>query len=101
VQKSGENHSFGQESAESLAAQALSWVAEDADRLNAFMVMTGAAPADLVRNITKPAFLASVLDYLLTEDALVMGFCDSRSLAYTAPMQARAALPGGTPWHWT
>lgn len=101
MQKSRETPNSGQESAETLAAQVLAWVAEDADRLNAFMAMTGAAPADLVRNIAKPAFLATVLDFLLTEDALVIGFCDTRGLAYTAPMQARAALPGGTPWHWT
>ena len=91
----------GRESAETLAAQALSWIAGDAEKLNAFMAMTGAAPADLVRNAAKPAFLATVLDYILTEDALVIAFCDTRSLPYTAPMQARAALPGGTPWHWT
>ncbi len=91
----------GQKSAETLAAQALAWVAEDVNRLGAFMAMTGAAPADLARNIGQPAFLASVLDFLLTEDALVIGFCDTRGLPYTAPMQARAALPGGMPWHWT
>ena len=43
----------GQESAETLAAQALSWIAEDTDRLNAFMAMTGAAPADLMRDAAK------------------------------------------------
>ena len=101
MQKTPDNMANGQESAERLAAQALSWVAEDSDRLNAFMAMTGAAPSDLVRNITKPAFLATVLDFLLTEDALVIAFCDTRGLPYTAPMQARTALPGGTPWHWT
>lgn len=101
MQKPGESRHFGQDSAESLAAQALSWLAEDEGRLNAFMGLTGVAPGDLVKNIARPAFLASVLDYLLTEDALVIAFCDARGLPYSAPMQARAALPGGTPWHWT
>ena len=61
-----ENVKNARKSAETLAAQAFSWVAEDVDRLNAFMAMTGAAPADVVRNITQPAFLGTVLDYLLT-----------------------------------
>ncbi len=91
----------GQESAETLAAQALSWIAEDTDRLNAFMAMTGAAPADLMRDAAKPAFLGTVLDYILTEDTLVIAFCDTRGLPYTAPMQARAVLSGGAAWHWT
>ena len=96
-----ENPGNGRKSAETLGAQAFSWVAEEADRLNAFMAMTGAAPADMVRNITSAAFLGTVLDYILTEDALVIAFCDSRSLPYTAVMQARALLPGGETWNWT
>ena len=101
MQKSGENFQIARESAETLAAQALSWIADDADRLNSFLAMTGASPADLVRNATQPAFLGRVLDFILTEDSLVIGFCDTRGLAYTVPMQARMALPGGDHWHWT
>ncbi|MEO8242842.1 MAG: DUF3572 domain-containing protein [bacterium] len=96
-----ENAANGRILAETLAAQAFSWVAEDVDRLNAFMVMTGAAPADLVRSVSSPAFLGTVLDYILTEDALVKDFCDARGFPYTAPMQARGLLPGGDTWHWT
>ena len=96
-----ENREIARKSAETLGAQAFSWVAEDAERLNAFMLMTGAGPADVVKNIASAAFLGTVLDYVLTEDALVMGFCDSRNLPYTAVMQARALLPGGETWNWT
>jgi hypothetical protein len=35
------------------------------------------------------------------DDAWVIGFCDSVNLPYTAPMQARAALPGGEQMNWT
>jgi Protein of unknown function (DUF3572) len=101
VENSGDRVGNGRKMAETLAAQAFSWVAEDEGRLNAFMVMTGAAPADLVRNVTSAAFLGTVLDYILTEDSLVKEFCDARGFPYTAPMQARAALPGGASWHWT
>lgn len=90
-----------QKAAETLAAQAFSWLADEAERLNAFMAMTGASPADLVRNITSPAFLGTVLDFLLTDDAMIKDFCDTHGLAYTSPMQARAMLPGGESWNWT
>ncbi len=99
--KSVENMGAARKAAETLAAEAFSWVADDVDRLNAFMAMTGAAPADLVRNVASAAFLGTVLDYVLTEDQLVIAFCDSRGLPYTAPMQARALLPGGESWNWT
>ena len=101
MNKALENTPAGRRAAETLAAQAFSWVAEDADRLNAFMAMTGAGPADVVRNATSARFLGTVLDYILTEDALVIAFCDSRSISYTLPIQARALLPGGEIWNWT
>ena len=91
----------GQKSAETLAAQAFSWVTEDEGRLNAFMAMTGSAPADIVRHAATARFLGTVLDYILTEDALVIAFCDSCALPYTSVMQARTALPGGEIWNWT
>ena len=81
--------------------QALAWVAGDPDRLGAFLNMTGAAPGDLAAQASEPAFLGSVLDFLLSEDALVTGFCDSQTLPYDTPMRARAELPGGAQWHWT
>jgi Protein of unknown function (DUF3572) len=96
-----ENSKSGRLSAETLAAQVFSWATEDVTRLNAFMAQTGAAPADLVRDINSPAFLGRVLDWLLTDDAMIRDFCDSRGLPYTAPMQARQRLPGGDVWNWT
>lgn len=99
--KSVENSGNGRKAAELLAAEAFSWITEESSRLNEFMAMTGAAPADLVRNITSGSFLGTVLDFLLTNDAMIKDFCDSRGLAYTAPMQSRALLPGGESWNWT
>jgi hypothetical protein len=96
-----EKSQTGRKSAETLAAQAFSWVAEDADRLNAFMAMTGASPADVVANAASARFLGTVLDFILTEDRLVIQFCDSCALPYTSVMQARAVLPGGEVWNWT
>ena len=96
-----ENPVNRQESAEVTALRALAWVASDPDRLGAFLNATGAAADDLAQNAAEPAFLGSVLDFLLSEDALVIGFCDSENLPYDLPLRARAALPGGAQWHWT
>ena len=91
----------GRKSAELLSLQALEWLAADGDRINGFLVMTGADASAIAANAQGPAFLGSVLDYLLTEDAMVIAFCDSCGLPYDAPMRARAALPGGETWNWT
>jgi hypothetical protein len=89
------------ELAETLALQALAWIAGQDDLLAAFLDRTGAAPRDLAAGAAEPSVLGAVLDFLLAEDALVTGFCDACGFAYTDPLQARAALPGGPAPHWT
>jgi hypothetical protein len=92
---------FRQDSAETIALQALSWLAANEEVLPVFLGATGASIGDLSRQAADPEFLGSVLDFILMDDAWVMAFCDTVSLPYTAPMQARAVLPGGQSLHWT
>ncbi|NUB46308.1 DUF3572 domain-containing protein [Fertoebacter nigrum] len=90
-----------QDFAETVALQALAWLASNDDLLPVFLGASGATAADVAAQAGQPEFLASVLDFLLMEDAWVIGFCDAAGLAYTVPMQARAGLPGGEAPHWT
>jgi len=87
--------------AETLALQALGWVFGQEELVPQFLAATGAAPQDMARLAGDAQFLGAVLDFLLTEDALVIGFCDAQGLAYDRPMRARALLPGGPGPHWT
>lgn len=89
------------ETAETLALQALAWLAADKDRLTQFVSVTGAGIDSLSNRAQDPDFLASVLDFLLADEALMMAFCDAEGLDYAVPSQARAALPGGEQVHWT
>lgn len=90
-----------QESAETLALRALGWIASDDDLLGRFLGASGASPGDLVAGASDPRFLGAVLDFVLTDDSLVIGFCDDAGYPYAAPLAARAALPGGEVTHWT
>jgi len=90
-----------QEMAETVAARALAWLANSEDLLGVFMGASGISAADLRARAGEAEFLASVLDFLVMDDAWVVGFCDSADLPYDAVMQARAALPGGGEMHWT
>jgi Protein of unknown function (DUF3572) len=38
--------------------------------------------------------LAGVLDFLLSDERLVVGFCEASGHGLDAPMRARRALPG-------
>jgi hypothetical protein len=88
-------------SAETLALRVISWLLEDADRTQGFLAATGATPADLATQATDAGFLGAVMDFLLSDDALITGFCDTAGLPYAAPMQARPHLPGFSQMHWT
>lgn len=90
-----------QESAETTALQALTWLAGHEELLPVFMGSTGLSPEELAARAAEPEFLGSVLDFLLMDDAWIIAFCDANSLRYDAPMLARAALPGGESLHWT
>ncbi|PIE12905.1 MAG: hypothetical protein CSA70_08080 [Rhodobacterales bacterium] len=93
--------SISQESAETLALNALAWLVSNDELLPVFLGATGAGIDDLKANASNPAFLGSVLDFLLMDDAWIVGFCDQTQTAYDQPMQARAALPGGAQVNWT
>ncbi|GKY88606.1 DUF3572 domain-containing protein [Sinisalibacter aestuarii] len=90
-----------QDTAETLALQALGWLAGNDELLPVFLGSTGASEADLRAGAGDPAFLGSVLDFLTMDDAWVIAFCDSAGLAYEAPLAARQALPGGAQMNWT
>ena len=87
--------------AETFALEALAWLLANDDLLPVFMGATGAAGDDLRAGADDPAFLGSVLDFLMMDDAWVVAFCDAAGAAYDRPMAARAALPGGEQVHWT
>lgn len=89
------------EQAETVALQALGWLAGQEELFPVFLGATGATAEQVAAAAGKPAFLGAVLDFLLQDDAWIVGFCDRAGLGYTVPMRARAALPGGALPHWT
>lgn len=93
--------SFSQDAAETFALTALAWLAGNEELFPVFLGSTGAGRDTVREQAGDPEFLASVLDFLLMDDAWIMSFCDDAGIAYDHPMQARAALPGGAQVHWT
>lgn len=89
------------DAAETLALQALGWLVSNEELLPVFLGASGASLADLRGRARDPVFLASVLDFLLMDDAWIVAFCDAAGHSYEAPMAARQALPGGQQTHWT
>lgn len=90
-----------QEVAETIALQALGWLAANEELLPVFMGATGTSTADFKSRAGEPEFLCSVLDFLMMDDAWVIEFCDTQGSAYDQLMRARQALPGGAQINWT
>jgi len=90
-----------QDRAETVALTCLGWLAANDDLLPVFLGATGATENDLRDRAADSEFLGSVLDFVMMDDAWVMAFCTGAGLAPEVPMQARAALPGGTQVNWT
>jgi len=93
--------SISQDRAEMIGLQAVAWLAGNDDLCPVFQGATGAGEAEFRAGLSDPEFQASVLDFLLMDDAWITVFCDAQGLGYDMPMQARALLPGGVQVHWT
>ena len=85
------------EVAEIVAVQALTFVAGDPERLGLFLAETGIGPDTLRKSAADPKFLASVLDFVLRDDATVKAFAKASELHPTNVAAAREVL--GDP-HW-
>jgi hypothetical protein len=82
------------EAAESVALRGLCFVADSPERLGRFLAATGVDPEELRARAADPELLAGLLDYLLSDEALLVGFCESDGCDPSLPGRARTHLPG-------
>ncbi|MBV8925467.1 MAG: DUF3572 domain-containing protein [Bradyrhizobium sp.] len=80
------------EVAEFVAIQALNFIAGEPERLGLFLAETGIGPETLRKSAADPHFLASVLDFVLRDDATVKAFAKASELHPTHIAGAREAL---------
>lgn len=92
---------FRQESAQTVALQALGWLAGQDELFDAFLGGSGADAAEVRARAADPEMLGSVLDFLLADEPALLRFCADAGLRPEVPMQARTALPGGDAPFWT
>src|SRR5580704_19009804 len=86
--------SASSDSARSVAVSALAFIAADPDRLSRFLGMTGLGPDNLRTAAEDPAFLGSVLDYLVADEALLVEFAADARVKPEAVARAYAVLRG-------
>lgn len=92
---------YTQETAEVIGLKVLAWLAGNEDLLPVFQGSTGASEHDIRSGARDPAFLGSVLEFVMLDDAWVMQCCSALEVPNETLMRARQALPGGDQAHWT
>ena len=80
------------EVAEIVAIQALSFIAGEPERLGLFLAESGIGPETLRHAAADPRFLASVLDFVMRDDATVKAFANVSQLHPTNIAAAHQAL---------
>jgi hypothetical protein len=79
---------------DTLAIDALTFLAEDVERLTRFLGLTGIDPAAIREAAREPHFLGSVLDYILGDEALLLAFAANHRLNPDMIARARRHLAG-------
>lgn len=92
---------MSQEAGEVFALRALGWLVGQDEILPSFLGATGASEADVKARAADPAFLLSVLEFLMMNDAWVIECCDAIAAPYERMAEAKFALPGGAEMSWT
>ncbi len=84
-----------EEQADTIALQALSFLVKDDDLLEQFLTHTGLTPQELKNRVRDRELLGGVLDAILINDEVLLGFCNVASLSPKTIILARQTFPGG------
>ncbi len=88
------NSETNSDESEVVALNGLRFIASEAARFSRFLKLTGIAPDEIPGLARQPEFLASVMDYLLSDERLLLEFAESEALDPLTMTKLRRKLPG-------
>ncbi|MEI6560086.1 MAG: DUF3572 domain-containing protein [Rhodospirillaceae bacterium] len=80
------------DAAEAMALQAITYLMADENLMTGFLAASGCAPEDLRGRLKDRGFLVGALDYLLSDDSIVIAFARHIDVAPETPFNARERL---------
>ncbi|MFT3689451.1 DUF3572 family protein [Paenirhodobacter sp.] len=92
---------MNEEDARILALGALAWLAGEDEVFAAFLGASGATAADVRAQADQPAFLLSVLDFVMQTDEWVLACAGACGVRPERIGTARAVMGGRDRMHWT
>lgn len=84
------------EEAEIIALNALGFLASEPERLQRFMDLAGLSVEAIRANAADKAFLGGLLDYILSDQTLLLIFAEEHGLKPERIVQIRRKLPGAS-----
>jgi hypothetical protein len=85
------------EAALALAIQALEYLSQDTERVGRFLAVSGLDPTTIRAAARQPEFIAGVLDYVASDERLLIAFAGQVGVPPERVAEARAVL-SGRPW---
>lgn len=82
------------ETAQGIAAEALLQLTRDPEQVGRFLAVAGIGPESIREAADEPGFLAGVLEYYMSDEALLLAYCENAGLRPTMIAAARFALAG-------
>jgi hypothetical protein len=82
--------------AEDMAVAALTFIAQDGERLGRFLALSGLEAGNLREAAAEPGFLVGVLDYLSSDEALLLAFAANFQIDPTTITTAQRLLSDET-----
>jgi hypothetical protein len=95
--ESNRDHLIGETRAAEVAIAALGFLADDSERLERFLSLSGLGPHNLREAARQASFLAAVLDYVTGDEKLLIAFASREGQRPEAIVRARDALAGPPP----
>lgn len=97
------NNALSTDDADTLALQGLTFIASESQRLARFLSLTGLSPSDLKNWGTQPTMALAVLEYLMSDESLLLVFAAEQGIPPQSVATALERLAGthGRDWHST
>ena len=82
------------EEAQGIATEALLQLSRDPEQIGRFLAFSGIGPEMIREAASEPGFLAGVLEFYMTDETLLLAFCENAQIRPTMMAAARFALTG-------
>ncbi len=71
---------LSREDAQEIAIRTLTFLAGDEERMSRFLALSGMGPQDIRDNANEAGFHVALLDYLMSDEALLLTFCGNENI---------------------